>query len=132
MVTLAAKFAKEWNCFYKSVDEVVQMQAVMNEICVSIQRDPGTLQRSLMTPLILGRDVDEVNRCIARHREVFSGLPRDLEEWRASGFLGGTVAETRGQLEQLQEAGVNRIIFEFNDVNDVATLELAAGELGVV
>lgn len=131
MIMLAARFAKEWNCFYKSVEEVVQMQVVMNDACASIQRDPSTLRRSLMTPLILGRDMDEVNRCIARHREIFPGLPPDLEQWRASGFLGGTIAETREQVEQLQEAGVDRIIFEFNDVHDIATLELAVEELGI-
>lgn len=131
MLRLAARFAKEWNCFYKGVDEVVEMQSVMTEVCLSNGRDPSSLQRSLMTPLILGRDVDEVNRCIARHREVFAGLPQDLDEWRASGFLGGTVAETREQLARLQEVGVNRIIFEFNDVDDVATLELAVEELGI-
>ena len=131
MLALAAKYAKEWNCFYKSVEEVVQMQIVMNDACASIQRDPSTLQRSLMTPLILGRDMDEVNRCITRHREIFPGLPPDLDQWRASGFLGGTIAETREQVEQLQEAGVDRIIFEFNDVHDIATLELAVEELGI-
>ena len=131
MIMLAARFAKEWNCFYKSVEEVVQMQVVMNDACESIQRDPSTLRRSLMTPLVLGRDMDEVNRCITRHRETFPGLPPDLDEWRASGFLGGTIAETREQVEQLQEAGVDRIIFEFNDVHDIATLELAVEELGI-
>ena len=131
MLALAAKYAKEWNCFYKSVEEVVQMQVVMNDACASIQRDPSTLQRSLMTPLILGRDMDEVNRCITRHREIFPGLPPDLDQWRASGFLGGTIAETREQIDQLQEAGVDRIIFEFNDVHDIATLELAVEELGI-
>ncbi len=130
MLMLAAKYAKEWNCFYKSVDEVVHMQAVMNETCASIGRDPTTLQRSLMTPLILGRDTDEVNRCITRHRDVFPGLPGNLEEWRASGFLGGTVSETRMQIEQLQESGVDRIVFEFNDVDDIENLELAREQLG--
>lgn len=130
MIILAARFAKEWNCFYKSIAEVVQMQGVMDDTCASVQRDPSTLRRSLMTPLVLGRDADEVNRCIARHREIFPGLPPDLDEWRASGFLGGTIAEAREQVEQLREAGVGRIIFEFNDVRDIETLELAVEELG--
>lgn len=129
MMDLAARYAKEWNCFYKSVEEVVQLQADMDGVCRSVGRDPADLARSLMTPLVIGRDEGGFARCIDRHREVFSGLPTTPEEWRASGFLGGTVEEVRLQVERLTSAGVQRLIFEFNDVDDVHALELVADEL---
>ena len=129
MIALAAKYAKEWNCFYKSIDEVAQMQSVMDEACRAIDRDPATLQRSLMTPLVIGRDEEDVKRCIERHRAVFPGLPSDPDEWRASGFLGGTLDEVRQHVQRLAEVGVERVIFEFNDVDDVRALELVAEEL---
>lgn len=129
MLGLAARYAKEWNCFYKSVDEVVQMQSVMDAACRSIGRDPAALARSLMTPLVIGRDEEDLSRCIDRHREVFPGLPTTPKEWRASGFLGGTLEEVRRQVERLTAAGVERLIFEFNDVEDVRALEFVAEEL---
>jgi F420-dependent oxidoreductase-like protein len=129
MLALAARYAREWNCFYKSVDEVVEAQEVMDATCRSVGRDPATLNRSLMTPLIVGRSEADVEERIARHREVFAGLPSSLQEWRASGFVGGTVTEVREQLERLAGCGISRVIFEFNDVQDVPALELLVSDL---
>ncbi len=129
MMNLAARFAKEWNCFYKSVVEVEGMQATMNEVCRSIGRDPRSLSRSLMTPLVIGRNEQDVNRRIARHRDVFAGLPADAQEWRTTGFFGGTLQEVREQIYRLEAVGIERIIFEHNDVHDVQALELLCGEL---
>ncbi|HAN70569.1 MAG TPA: hypothetical protein DCQ36_03140 [Actinobacteria bacterium] len=128
MLRLAALYAKEWNCFYKTVDEVERIQAEMDDVCTSVGRRPSSLRRSLMTPLIVGRDEAEVGSRIDRHREIFSGLPEDAGAWRASGMLGGTVEEIREQLSRLESAGVGRVIFEFNDVTDLAALDLLASE----
>lgn len=129
MLNLAARFAKEWNCFYKSINEVEELQINMRGVCEAIGRDPRSLQRSLMTPLVVGRTEQEVDARIARHRAVFSGLPANAREWRESGFFGGTLLEVKEQIERLEAAGIERIVFEHNDPSDIGALELVNAEL---
>ena len=126
LLGLAAKYAVEWNCFYKSIDEFGTLNGQVTKACVGIERSPGDLKRSLMTPLLIGVNEAEVASRIALNHEVFPGLPADSLGWQASGMVGGTVEQVRGQMETLRSLGLNKIIFEHLNVNDVDVLELAA------
>lgn len=124
MLRLAVKYAKEWNCFYKSPDEFAQLSRRLDEACEDARRDLVSLGRSLMTPLLIGRTDREVEERILANKAVFAGLPGSRSEWRSSGFIGGTVEELREQLGSLSEAGATRVIFEHIAVEDPAILEL--------
>ena len=124
MLNLAAQFAQEWNCFYKGAQEYAQLKDRFAQACVDQGRDPSSIRKSLMTPLLLGRTQSEVENRLAAHRQVFSGLPATLADWRASGMPGGTLAEFSEQVALWSSMGVERIIFEHNVVGDLDLLEL--------
>jgi len=126
MLRLAAQYAREWNCFYKGIDEYAALRAEFDDTCGQVDRDPSSVRRSLMTPLMIGRTTAEAERSLAANREVFPGLPDDLEAWRASGFLGGTVADVVEQCAAWSELGIERIILEHNNPTDLQALELLA------
>ena len=126
MLRLAAKYAKEWNCFYKTPEEFGQLSRRLDDACDEAGRDRGSVGRSLMTPLLIGRTDREVDERILANRAVFAGLPGSRAEWRSSGFIGGTVEELREQLGSLSEAGATRVIFEHIAVDDPAILELVS------
>jgi alkanesulfonate monooxygenase SsuD/methylene tetrahydromethanopterin reductase-like flavin-dependent oxidoreductase (luciferase family) len=126
MLNLAARFAQEWNCFYKGADEYAQLRERFLQACSAQGRAPETIRRSLMTPLLLGRNEADVELRLAAHRRVFPGLPESIAAWRASGMPGGTISEFREQVQLWSQMGVQRIIFEHNDVDDLAVLELLA------
>jgi len=126
MLNLAARFAQEWNCFYKGADEYAQLQQQFAQACLDQGRDPTSIRRSLMTPFLLGRTDAEVEQRLAAHRRVFAGLPATMSAWRDSGMPGGTVSEFREQVALWASMGVERIILEHNVVDDLDLLDLLA------
>jgi alkanesulfonate monooxygenase SsuD/methylene tetrahydromethanopterin reductase-like flavin-dependent oxidoreductase (luciferase family) len=126
MLNLAARYAQEWNCFYKGAAEYAELQERFAQACADQGRELSTIRRSLMTPLLLGHTDAEVEDRLAAHRRVFSGLPATMADWRESGMPGGTLREFREQVALWSSMGVERIIFEHNVVGDLALLDLLA------
>lgn len=129
LLGLAAKYAIEWNCFYKSIDEFGSLSSQVSNACMSLGRNPEDLKRSLMTPLMIGNSEAEVISRIDLNHAVFPGLPADSSSWQASGMVGGSVDQVRSQISKLRNFGLDKIIFEHLNVDDVDVLELTAEAL---
>ena len=82
-----------------------------------------------MTPLMIGNSEAEVSSRIDLNHAVFPGLPTDSSSWQASGMVGGSVDQVRSQISKLRNFGLNKIIFEHLNVDDVDVLELTAEAL---
>lgn len=67
-----------------------------------------------MTGLVFGRDAAEVRRRLGGRSE---------EALRARGILIGTPSEIRDQIERLGEAGVERLMLQWLDLDDLEGLE---------
>ena len=63
-----------------------QKLEVLGRHCADVGRDPNTIRRSLMIPMVIGRDRAEVARRIAAARAIFPALPAD-EDGVARGQL---------------------------------------------
>jgi alkanesulfonate monooxygenase SsuD/methylene tetrahydromethanopterin reductase-like flavin-dependent oxidoreductase (luciferase family) len=106
----AAKFAE----LNGRLDELVQEQ----------DRDPGSVRRSLMTNIRFGRDDVEVQRRLCG---------QDRAEMRERGVVVGTANEVVEQLGEYAEAGVQRIMLQWLDLDDTDGIEaLACAVLGRV
>lgn len=123
---IAAEFADEWNVTRVDLAGFRRKNAVLAEHCRVVRRDPGTITRSLMVPLALGRDRAEVGRRIAAARALFPVLPEDEAAWQASGFLAGEPARVAAALHEWAEAGIERTMLQMLDQDDLAALELFA------
>ena len=126
---LVAQHATEWNCAYARLDLFRQKSAQLDESCAAIGRDPATLRRSLMIPFVIGRDEQTIQDRINAHRMMFSTLPSTHKEWIAAGFPGGAPQQLVEQLKAFEEAGVERFMLQHNDLDDLASLELLAGQV---
>ncbi len=128
---LAARFADEYNSIGAGVEEMPERQAGLDAACEQIGRDPATLRRSMMTVGIVGRTTEEVHRRVAARMER-SGLEGDparrLEE-SSEHWIAGTVEQVRDQLGSYAEAGIERVMLQHLDHEDLEMVALIGQEL---
>ncbi len=120
---IAAEFADEWNVTRVDIPTFRQKREILAEHCLVCERDPETIARSLMVPMIIGRDRSDVTRRIAAARAIFPPLPEDEAGWRAQSFLVGSPDDIGKALRQWEEAGVQRVLLQMLDQEDLAALE---------
>ncbi|HEV8441774.1 MAG TPA: TIGR03560 family F420-dependent LLM class oxidoreductase [Methylomirabilota bacterium] len=123
---IAAEFADEWNVTRVDVAGFKHKREVLAEHCRAFARDPETITRSLMIPVAIGRDRAEVARRIATVREIFPALPGDEAAWRAASFLAGSPEDIVRSLAEWSAAGLQRVLLQTLDQEDIAGLELFA------
>jgi F420-dependent oxidoreductase-like protein len=123
---IAAEFADEWNVTRVDPATFRQKREVLAKHCVAVRRDPETIARSLMIPLAIGRDRADVAQRIAAARAVFPLMPADEAAWRGASFLVGTPDEVVASLREWDAAGVQRVMLQMLDQEDLAALELFA------
>ena len=126
---MVAEFADEWNVTRLDVDGYRAKRQVLAEHCRAVKRDPETIARSLMIPLAIGRDAAEVARRVANARAVFPALPDGAAAWRTAGFLAGTPAQVVEDLKRWDEGGLQRVLLQMLDQEDIGALELFAREV---
>ena len=92
-------------------------------------RDPASIRLSLMAPIVIGRTRAEVAARLARGREWFPRVPDSEAEWRAQSFLYGSVDEVVRDLRRWHALGVQRVMLQCLDLDDLAAIELVAREV---
>ena len=126
---VAAELADEWNVTRVTYDEYPRKLEVLAGHCRAFGRDPAAIRRSLMAPIVIGRTRAEVAARLARGREWFPRVPESEAEWRAQSFLFGSVDEVVRDLRRWQGLGVQAIMLQCLDVDDLAAVELIAREV---
>jgi F420-dependent oxidoreductase-like protein len=119
---LVARFANEWNAVFVPPARFAELSAQLDGLLATAGRTPGDVRRTLMTGLIYGQSEGEVERALAE-----SGRTR--EEQIARGLLIGTGAEIVPQLRAFAEVGVERIMVQWLDLDNLDALEQFAGEV---
>ena len=122
---LAARFASEWNAVYIPPAEFARLNARLDELLRAAGRQPAEVRRSLMTGCILGRHEAEVKRKVAQRTQG----KRDAAKLRQNGLVVGTPAQMVEQFGQLTEAGVQRVMLQWLDLDDLDGLEAMAREI---
>jgi F420-dependent oxidoreductase-like protein len=119
VLPLAARCADEWNVAFKSPAAFAALSARLDTLLQEHERRPGDVRRSLMTGLLFGRDDQELRQKVSRSS-------RTVDELRAAGLIVGTGAAVVDQLGQLAEAGVQRVMLQWLDLDDVDGLAALA------
>ena len=120
---VVAEFADEWNMTRVDIPTFKQKEEVLARHSADVGRDPDTIRRSLMIPMVIGRDRAEVARRIAAARAIFPALPADEAAWRAASFLAGSASDVGEALDAWAEAGMDRVLLQMMDQEDIAALE---------
>ena len=114
---LVARYADEWNAVFVSAARWVELNARLEELLRASGREPRDVRRSLMTGLVFGLDEDEVRRKLRG---------RNASELMERGLIVGTPTEVKRQLERLAEAGLQRVMLQWLDPDDLTGLEALA------
>lgn len=125
---IVAEHADEWNVTRVTPDELPLKAAVLEAHCRAVGRDPGTIRRSLMIPVVVGRSPAEARARHAKIRAVFPRVPEDEAGWRAAGFLYGAPDEVARDLRRWRTLGIQRVMLQMLDMEDLAAIDLLARE----
>jgi alkanesulfonate monooxygenase SsuD/methylene tetrahydromethanopterin reductase-like flavin-dependent oxidoreductase (luciferase family) len=125
----AALFADEYNTLFSTLDEVRARMAALDRACDEVDRDPATLRRSLMAPLVVGRDEREVLESARRIGSRFNRDPQEVLDRYGQFGPVGTVEEAAVRLRALEEAGIQRVMLQHLAHEDLDTIALIGREL---
>lgn len=117
---LVARFADEWNAVFTTADEVRRLNHVLDRMLEKRGRNPGELRRSLMTGCVFGRSDAEVKE---RSKLYGDTAP---EELRKEGIIVGRGAQVSEQLAQLAEIGLDRVMLQWLDLDNLDGLAMLA------
>ncbi len=117
---LVARFAAEWNAFFITPDRFAELNATLDGLLGAAGRTPGEVRRSLMTGLVFGRDDAELH-------DNLRG--RSVEDAQARGVVIGTASAVKEQLAHFAQAGVQRVMLQWIDLDNLAGLEALAHAL---
>lgn len=119
---LAAKYALEWNGVYLNHADFRERSALLDQYLQEEGRDPRSVKRSLMIRVIYGRTDARVNEQLA----AMSASKADLID---RGIVVGTGSEVLDQLGRWQDAGVQRIMLQWLDLDDIDGIESMAADI---
>lgn len=116
---LVATYADEWNCVWLTPPQLIERNERLDDLLAAQGRDPGDVRRTMMTGVFVGRDDRELDGVLARQK-------RSAEELRAAGALVGTAGAVRDQLGELADLGLDGVMLQWLDVDDLDRLEALA------
>jgi F420-dependent oxidoreductase-like protein len=116
---LAARYATAWNGIFLTPSGFEKRVARLAELLVENGRSPQDMHYSLMTGTIFGRDDAEL-------QAKLNSRGTTAEAMRDRGLIVGTGDQLDDQLAALAEAGVQRIMLQWLDLDDLAGLEAMA------
>ncbi len=122
-LSYVVRYANEWNCVTLTPREFANMNAKLNEMLNEAGRKPESVRRSMMTGCVFGKDDAILNQKITARGQ-------SLQELQQRGIVTGSPSAVKEQLQQLEEAGLQRIMLQWLDLDDLESLEaLARGVL---
>jgi F420-dependent oxidoreductase-like protein len=117
---LAAKYADEWNAVFATADEVSRLNGILDGLLQEQGRDPADVRRSLMTGCVFGISDAKVKEASKLYGDTTPG------ELRKEGNLVGKGEQVSDQLAQLAETGIDRVMLQWLDLDNLDGLEALA------
>ena len=117
---LAARYAREWNAVFIPLETWQERTALLDELLHAEGREPGAVKRSLMMQVVYGKDDAGVQARLAG---------RDPAALAERGLFIGTGPQIVEQLGRWQEAGLQRVMLQWMDLDDIAGLENMAADV---
>jgi F420-dependent oxidoreductase-like protein len=114
---LAARYADEWNAVLVTPERFIELNARLDELLQEAGRPPEQVRRTLMTRVVFGRTTADVEGKLAGET---------ADELSAGGVIIGTASEVTEQLGRLEEAGVQRVMLQWLETDDLDGLEAMA------
>ena len=122
-LSYVARYADEWNCVSLTPQEFTNRNMKLDEMLHVVRRSPESVRRSMMTGCVFGKDN-------AALKEKIAARGKSLEQLQQDGIVAGSMDQIKKQLRELDEVGLQRIMLQWLDLDDLESLEaLAKGVL---
>jgi F420-dependent oxidoreductase-like protein len=122
-LSYVARYASEWNCVSLLPEDFGRLNRRLDEMLSEAGREPGSVRRSMMTGCVFGRDQATLKQKLATRE-------RTLEQLQQHGTVAGNLSAVKEQLAGLEQAGLQRVMLQWLDLDDLESLEtLAKGVL---
>jgi F420-dependent oxidoreductase-like protein len=125
---LVAQYAAEWNAVYLPLERYKERTAQLNQILEQNGRKPEEVKRSLMTGTVFARD-DAGLKTALDERNRRTGQDNTVDDLTAQGLIVGTPSMWVDQIGKYVEAGVERFMLQWLDLDDLEGLEIVASKV---
>lgn len=112
---MAARYADEWNGIFLTPEAFRRKSELLDAAVGEAGREPADVRRTLMTGTVFDLTVDAVKDRLAQRG-------RSAEDLQAAGVIVGAGDEFLDQLAALAEAGVQRVMLQWLDLDDLERL----------
>ena len=113
------RYAVEWNCVMQNPKQFSRLNERLNKMLVTAGRQPESVRRSMMTTCIFGKDEAALQEKVAARR-------RTLGELQQRGMIAGSARAVKEQLHELEQVGLQRIMLQWLDLDDLDGMEALA------
>jgi F420-dependent oxidoreductase-like protein len=120
---LAARYAREWNVPFTPIDSFQEKSALLTELLEKEGRDPAEVQRSVFSQAQFGKNDADLQAKLNKLGKTTDEL------WAERGITAGTTAEFLDRAGRWQEAGVERLLLQWLDLDDIEGLEIIARDI---
>ena len=113
------RYAAEWNCVMLTPSKFARLNKRLTQMLQEAGKDPGSVRRSMMTNCVFGKDDSALN-------EKLTTRGQTLEQLRQRGIVAGSAGAVVEQLQELEQAGLQRIMLQWLDLDDLDGLKALA------
>jgi F420-dependent oxidoreductase-like protein len=122
---LTARYAQEWNALMNPPDRFAELNQHLDSLLEADGRKKGSVKRSMMVGCIFANDEHQLDQ---RVEERFRGK-RTVDDLRQRGFILGPPNQMVEQLNRLAEVGLQRVMLQWIDLDDLDGLEAISQEV---
>jgi len=119
---IVARYADAWNAVFVTPARFRELSSRLDELLDRAERPRDAVRRSTMIGTIFGRSEDEL-------RTKLAARGWSVEDARGHGLVAGTPAMLVEQLRGYREAGVERVMLQWLDQDDIEGLEIIGHEV---
>ncbi|HEX2993207.1 MAG TPA: TIGR03560 family F420-dependent LLM class oxidoreductase [Anaerolineales bacterium] len=118
-LSYAVQYASEWNCISLLPEDFTRLSQRLDEMLTAAGRQPQSVRRSMMTGCVFGKDE-------AALQQKVTARGTSLEQLQGRGIVAGSPEAVKEQLAALEEAGLQRIMLQWLELDDLESLERLA------
>ncbi len=119
---LVAKYADEWNAVGIAASEVKTRNTLLDNLLTENGRKPGDVKRSFMSRILYGKTDAEVQAKLAKE-------PSKPQTDDDPNHFAGTGSQVVDQIAKFVDAGVERFMLQWNELDDIDGIESLAKEV---
>lgn len=116
---LVARYADDWNAIFLTPEKFKRLNANLDLALKKENREPKSVRRSMMTGCVFAATDSGL-------QQKLDVRGKTLEQLHQQGIVAGSPSAVKEQLHKLESSGVQRIMLQWLDLDDLAGLEALA------